>query len=159
MKRPVGRPTDYREEYAEQARKLCLLGATDKELAAFFCVAESTLNLWKIKVPEFSESLRAGKEIADAQVAQKLFDRATGAVWSEQQAFKVKTGKGMEEVKIVTVIKAAPPDTQAALGWLQNRRPDLWRKRMDAPADPGNVPEDYQQTLSPDEPTPDNAIL
>ena len=28
-----GRPTKYKEEYAEQAYKLCLLGATDKELS------------------------------------------------------------------------------------------------------------------------------
>jgi hypothetical protein len=31
-----GRPTKYKEEYNEQAYKLCLLGATDKELADFF---------------------------------------------------------------------------------------------------------------------------
>jgi DNA-binding XRE family transcriptional regulator len=33
-----------REEYDEQARKLCLLGATDAELADFFGVSEQTLN-------------------------------------------------------------------------------------------------------------------
>lgn len=28
----MARPTDYRQEYAEQARKLCLFGFTDKLL-------------------------------------------------------------------------------------------------------------------------------
>lgn len=43
----AGRPTLYREEYAEQARKLCLLGTTDAELADFFNVAVDTINEWK----------------------------------------------------------------------------------------------------------------
>ena len=31
-----GLPSAHREEYIEQAYELCLLGATDKELAFFF---------------------------------------------------------------------------------------------------------------------------
>jgi hypothetical protein len=34
--RARGRPSLYRDEFAEQARKLCLLGATDRDLAEFF---------------------------------------------------------------------------------------------------------------------------
>lgn len=41
-----GRPSKYREEYADQARKLCLLGATDADLASFFEVNEDTVNEW-----------------------------------------------------------------------------------------------------------------
>ena len=37
-KKSRGRKSEYREEYAEQALKLCLLGATDKEIAEFFSV-------------------------------------------------------------------------------------------------------------------------
>ncbi|SDY78195.1 hypothetical protein [Nitrosomonas sp. Nm33] len=44
QKKPTGRPTSYRPEYAEQAYKLCLLGATDKQLAEFFNVVESTIS-------------------------------------------------------------------------------------------------------------------
>jgi len=43
----TGRPTKYDEKYNEQAYKLCLLGASDKDMADFFQVTESTLNLWK----------------------------------------------------------------------------------------------------------------
>ena len=42
-----GRPTLFKEEYLEQAYKLCLLGATDADLADFFGVDEDTINLWK----------------------------------------------------------------------------------------------------------------
>ena len=37
-KKKRGRKSEYRIEYADQALKLCLLGATDKELAEFFSV-------------------------------------------------------------------------------------------------------------------------
>lgn len=53
-------------EYKEQARKLCRLGATDVQLADFFGVTEKTLNNWKNKYPGFLQSLKEGKEIADA---------------------------------------------------------------------------------------------
>lgn len=42
-----GRPTKYKEEYTAQARKLCLLGHTDKDLADFFEVTFQTINNWK----------------------------------------------------------------------------------------------------------------
>ena len=71
--KPIGRPTEYKPEYDEQAYNYCLLGATDKQLATFFDVSEQTINAWKHKHPSFLESLRRGKEIADARVAQALF--------------------------------------------------------------------------------------
>lgn len=57
-KKKRGRKSEYRIEYADQALKLCLLGATDKELAEFFSVSEQTLNKWKKDYPEFLESLK-----------------------------------------------------------------------------------------------------
>ena len=54
----VGRPTRYKQEYAEQALKLCRLGAKDSELADFFQVSEQTINAWKKAHPEFLESLK-----------------------------------------------------------------------------------------------------
>lgn len=67
-KKKRGRKSAYQKEYANQALKLCLLGATDKELADFFSVSEQTLNKWKKDYPEFLESLKKGKNIADANV-------------------------------------------------------------------------------------------
>lgn len=49
----IGRPSAYKPEYAEQARKLCLLGHTDAELASFFEVSEQTINAWKHAHPDF----------------------------------------------------------------------------------------------------------
>lgn len=122
----VGRPTSYRPEYADQSLKLCRLGATDKELADFFGVVESTINEWKIHQPAFSESLKAGKGLADAEVADKLFKRATGY---EHAAVKISASPDGKE-HVTEYIERYPPDTTAAIFWLKNRRPDVWRDKV-----------------------------
>ena len=53
--------SSYQAEFAEQARKLCLLlGADDQELARFFEVPPATLQEWLTSVPEFAAAVRAG---------------------------------------------------------------------------------------------------
>lgn len=129
-KKKRGRKSLYQEEYANQALKLCLLGATDKELADFFGVSEQTLNKWKKDYPEFLESLKKGKNIADANVAAKLYNRAIGY---DCKATKFATFEGrITDTK--EYIEHFPPDTTAAIFWLKNRQPEKWRdkKELDA---------------------------
>lgn len=125
---PAGRPSAYREAYAEQARKLCLLGATDAELASFFSIHESTLNLWKDAHPEFMESIALGKDIADAEIADKLYHRARGY---SHDAVKIFMPAGAEEPVYAPYIEHFPPDTTAASLWLRNRQPAKWRDRTE----------------------------
>ena len=139
MSNEVGRPTKYDESYNDQVYRLCLLGATDKDIALFFGVCEATINNWKLEFPEFLESLKKGKELADMHVAQKLFDRATGAVIKQQQAHKVKRviydkGKKVEEyeeIEVVDLMQEQPPDTTALIFWLKNRKSTQWRDKID----------------------------
>lgn len=139
-KRKRGRPTDFKPEYCEQVEKLCKLGATDVEIADFFGKAQSTIDLWKLRHREFSESIKKGKIPADAEIAHSLHARATGFEWDEQQAIKVKeviygdNGKRLKEierVEIVNVHRVTPPDTGAAIFWLCNRRKEQWRQRQE----------------------------
>lgn len=133
-----GRPSKYDEAFPAVAYEQCLLGATDKELAEFFDIAESTLYEWKKEYPEFSEAIKRGKAPADGEIAAALYNRAHGAEWVEEQAFKLKTvtydnGKRLKEeerLEVVEVTRRAPPDTTAAIFWLKNRRPDLWRDKQ-----------------------------
>ena len=122
----VGRPTDYKPEYAELAKNYCLLGAKDTELSVFFDTSEKTLNEWKKKHPEFLQSIKEGKEEADARVAQSLFHRATGYSHPEDKIFN----NGGAEM-VVPTIKHYPPDTTAAIFWLKNRKPEIWRDKQD----------------------------
>lgn len=122
--KPTGRPTDYRPEYDEQAYNYCLLGATDKQLAAFFDVSEQTINAWKHKHPSFLESLKNGKEIADAKVAQALYSRAIGYSHDEDD---IRVADGA--IVITPTIKHYPPDPTSMIFWLKNRQPKLWREK------------------------------
>lgn len=124
----MARPTKYQDSYAAQALKLCRLGATDKELADFFEVNQDTINEWKKVHPEFSESLKAGKGLADAEVADRLFKRATGY---EHDAVKIVANANSGQEHIVHYTERYPPDTTAAIFWLKNRRPDLWRDKTE----------------------------
>lgn len=123
----MARPTKFDNTYCEQARKLCRLGATDKELSDFFQVSEATLNNWKNAHPEFLESLREGKALADAEVADKLFKRATGY---EHKAVKITASPDGREHQ-TEYVERYPPDTTACIFWLKNRRPDVWRDKVD----------------------------
>lgn len=131
-KHPGGRPTRYKAEYCEQARKLCLLGYTDKELADFFGVVESTINKWKKDHKEFSESLRAGKAVADADVADSFFKRAKGYTTRTEKPVTVSDGSGMgSHVEQHPIEVHVPGDPGAALNWLKNRQPDKWRDKQE----------------------------
>lgn len=126
-----GRPTDFKPEYVDQARKLCELGATDDELADFFEIHRATLYRWKLEQPEFCDAIKAGKEIADERVERSLYQKAVGYDFTEEQAIKIKVGQYEEEVEIVEVRRHAPAETPAAIFWLKNRRKDEWRDKQE----------------------------
>lgn len=122
----VGRPTKYKPEYKEQAYKLCLLGATDADIANFFDISEATLNNWKIEHPDFLESIKNGKVHADATVAESLYKRANGY---EHEDVDIKMYEG--QIIKTKLIKHYPPDTTAGIFWLKNRRPKEWRDKQE----------------------------
>ena len=122
-----GAPTKYRPEYAEKARKFCLLkGATDAQLAEYFGVAESTIKEWYKKHPEFSALTEAGKSGADMNVAEGLYKRGVGIEFTEV------TSELIDGEMTITkqVKKFIPPDSSAALNWLKNRQPNDWRDKV-----------------------------
>lgn len=123
----MARPTRYKADFVGQAVKLCRLGATDKELAEFFGVTEKTINNWKSAHPEFLQSLKDGKQLADAEVADKLFQRAIGFSHPD-----VHISNYQGEVTITPITKHYAPDPTSMIFWLKNRRPDLWRDKPEA---------------------------
>lgn len=94
-----GRPSAFRPEFVEQAERLCLVGATDDELARVFNVSNTTINNWKRAYPRFLAALKKGRDEADGAVARALYLKALGG------------------------------DVTACIFWLKNRRPQSWRDR------------------------------
>jgi len=124
---PAGRPSEYDpKKTPKQTKKACLMGATDKDLADFFEVSEKTINNWKKQHPEFLQSIREGKEIADSKVAKSLYERANGYSHPE-----VHISNYQGTITQTDLTKHYPPETTAAIFWLKNRQPDKWRDRRE----------------------------
>lgn len=127
-----GRPSKYKEEYADQVYGLAMLGATEKEIAAFFKVDEETIARWKKRHKEFCGACERGKMGADAHVAVRLYERAIGFEHDSEEIKVVSKGAGMgSEVTRVPIRKIYPPDANAAMWWLQNRRGQNWRVKQE----------------------------
>ena len=124
--RKVGRPTKYDSEYDDQVYKLCLLGATDEQIADFFGVTVQTIHNWVAEHDGFFEARKNGKERADANVAEALYHRALGYSHPEE---KIMSYEGV--VIRADTTKHYPPDTAAAFIWLKNRQPDRWRDKQE----------------------------
>ena len=102
-----GRPTKLTADMKERAMELAAIGGTNASIAKELGVACSTLSLWMKDNEEFSDSLKAGKAIADDAVESALHSRACGFVGPD----------GVYH----------PPHPTACVFWLKNRRPDQWR--------------------------------
>jgi hypothetical protein len=117
-----GRNSLYEEAFADQAFKLCLLGAIDNELADFFAVSVATIYNWKNEHPAFLEATVAGKVKADAEVAHSLYRSATGHELTAEKLMKKDDGT-FEAIRYKRYI---PGDPAAAFKWLANRRRHDW---------------------------------
>lgn len=122
----MARPTKFKPEFIEQARKLCRLGATDMEIADFFGIEVRTLYRWKAENEEFCQALKIAKEEADERVERSLFARANGYEHDEVD-IKVVAGQIVQ----TPIRKYYPPDTTACIFWLKNRKKADWRDKQD----------------------------
>lgn len=120
----AGRPSSYKPEYAEQAAKLCALGATDADLADFFEVSIRTVERWRSQFPEFCRSIKEAKAEADNRVERSLYQKAVGYTFDS-----VKIFQHQGEIINAPYREHVPPDTTAAIFWLKNRRKDEWRDK------------------------------
>lgn len=123
----AGRPSKFKPEFIEQTKKLCALGATDREIADFFEVSEVTLNAWKLQYPKFLNALKLAKDEADDRVEKSLYRRALGY---SHDAVKINVN-AQGETTITPYVEHYPPDTTACIFWLKNRRRAEWRDKIE----------------------------
>jgi hypothetical protein len=124
----MGRPSSFHPDMCEEAHNYCLLGAINDELAEFFGVSSSTIDRWIVQHPDFGDAVKSGRVAADARVARGLYARAVG--YERKVEREVIVGG---ELKPLTSTVHYPPNVQACIFWLRNRRRRTWR---DAPNDP-----------------------
>jgi transcriptional regulator with XRE-family HTH domain len=125
-KRKPGRPTDFQAKYCDISAKVCARGATIAELAEVLGVNRCTIYRWAAQHPEFGDTIRIAKEIADERVGFSLYERAVGYTYD---AVKIMQSEG--SVIIQPYREHCPPDVNAAKTWLFNRQGDKWRDRQE----------------------------
>lgn len=119
----MGRPTDYRPEFVDQAREMCENGATDYDLAQRFGVTTQTIWAWQATHKDFSYALRVGKGAYDDRVERSLAQRAVGYTYHSEKIIAPKQGSTPIRVPVVEHV---PPDVGAAKLWLASRRKESW---------------------------------
>lgn len=105
-------------------------GLTDKDMANNIGIAQSTFNDWKKKYPEFLETLKKNKEVADIIIENALFKRATGYDTIEETIEYANEDGRRVEVKRTSKVRHIPADITAQIFWLKNRKTNIWRDKI-----------------------------
>jgi len=119
-----GRPSKYKPEFADIAKKLCGKCAfTDAQLADWFEVSVRTINEWKLKHPEFAEALKVGKAETN-----DLVERGTvaGIIGYYVTVDEMDRSGNVKQLR-----KWVPGNAHAGMKWLAARRPQVYREQKD----------------------------
>lgn len=113
--------------YLDEIQGWAMSGLTDEQIAINLDISHDSFYRYKKQFSEFSEALKKGKDIADAQVVNALFKTATGFTYYED----IATATG----EVVQAQRYAKPNTTAQIFWVKNRQPDRWRDKTEVKAD------------------------
>lgn len=105
-------------------------GASLERIAAKIGIATSTLDKWRMQVPELEAAIKDTDELVNAMVENALLRRALG--YDKVDVTEELVEGEVRLTKRVTV--PVPPDVKACLSWLYSRRSDRWRAQQ-APLD------------------------
>ena len=117
-------------------------GLTDEQIAKNLGISKDTFYQYKKQHPDFSETLKRGKEVVDREVENALFQRAMGYEYEEDTV--ITNPDGSQVIKTVT--KKMAPDVTAQIFWLKNRKPAEWRDKREIEAT-GKDGEPFQITI------------
>lgn len=131
-------PTKYKE-WTQNPDNLFLVemwardGLTDGDIANNIDISHPCLIRWKNEHPEFAAALNSGREVADYRVENALYKRAIGYDCEEVKTILGYEDKnGNRKTRIERQTKHIPGDVTAMLAWLNNRKPEQWKRNRDA---------------------------
>lgn len=104
-----------------------------KDIAFNMGISGSKLSQWRNQYEEIDEALRSGKEVVDYRVENALLKAALGFETKEITVTIGKQQKGGDWFVITkeTKTKEYAPNVTACLAWLNNRKPDIWKRNRD----------------------------
>ena len=108
-------------------------GLIDSQIAHNMGISYSTFRDWCNKFPALLASLKKGKAPVDLEVENALLKRALGYEYEEDTTEIMEQPDGSQRKHVKRTKKMVIPDTLAQIYWLNNRRPDKWRDKVDVP--------------------------
>lgn len=108
-------------------------GFTQEEISRKCGVSLSAFRSWRMEYPQIGKAFETGKEVIDYRVENALLKTALGYKTMETKTIIACTpdGKGNMPVKIERTEKEILPNVTAILAWLNNRKPDQWKRNRD----------------------------
>jgi hypothetical protein len=125
--RAAGRPTKFKPEYVDIAAGMTKNGASDADIAQALGVTIRTVWRWQAEHEAFYQALVVPSGAPDDRVERSLYQRAIGYTFDSEKVFQYEGAP----VRVATT-EHCPPDSNAAMRWLTNRRPDRWRDKVSA---------------------------
>lgn len=108
-------------------------GLTDVQIAERMGISESYLRKMRREHPEFNEAIQRGREVIDYQVENALLKLALGFETKEIKTIVngLPDKNGNRRVRMETTVKNYVPNVTAIAMWLNNRKPDQWKRNRD----------------------------
>ena len=106
-------------------------GLTDEEIAKKIGISKQTFYDWQKKYPDFSDSVKKGKDIYDFEIEEELHKSAKGYWVEETISEKTTEDDGITRESTRTVRRWVQPSITAQIFWLKNRKPGDWRDKRE----------------------------
>lgn len=134
----IGPPTKYLPIFEKMARRLCMAGYTNEELAKHFEVNIATFQKWLKEHPALKEAVQKGRLEDVLDVVQSTYGSCHDRTVKEKRAVKLKDVEYDDEgrisgvterVEMVEETRVIPGDPRAQQFTLRNRQPDKWTEK------------------------------
>ena len=119
----MARPSKYDTEikpHLDEIREAVAAGATDKEIAKAFGIAESTIYKYKKTKKEFSQAFMRGREKVVIEIKAALLKKALGFEYEEEKRVGKKDKNGENIILIERYKRQSLPSETAAAMLLRN---------------------------------------
>lgn len=102
------------------------------DIAKKMGITIQTLKAWRDRYPEIEEAISESREELDYKIENALIKRALGYTTTDVKTIISPPDKdGNRKIRVEKTEKEIPPDTVAIMAWLNNRKPDQWKRNRD----------------------------
>jgi len=130
----AGRKSKYDPEtFPKLAEEFARQGMIDLDIIKALGISHTMFYTYQNRHPEFKEALKRGKAPVNIEVENALLKAARGYIAEEVQE-DIRVDKDGNEViyNKVKKKKEVPSNITACIFWLKNRKPEVWRDKVEA---------------------------